>query len=82
MIEKEDIMYMQTVFDDRYVKQNDCNERQEAVNRKFANDDKRIERQEEFNETLKKFLWVGISALLGEVLISLLTLIQGGISGV
>ena len=79
MATKEDIIELQSIFDDRYVKQNDCNERQEKVNSRFANDDKRIERQEAFNESLKKFLWIGISALVGEVIISLLTLIQGGI---
>lgn len=30
-------------LDERYVIQNNCNERQEIVNKKFANDDKRIE---------------------------------------
>lgn len=30
-------------FDGRYVQISDCNDRQEIVNKKFANDDKRIE---------------------------------------
>lgn len=30
-------------FDGRYVQISDCNERQEIVNKKFANDDKRID---------------------------------------
>lgn len=42
-LEKEDIIELQSILDDRYVKQKDCDERQERVNNKFANDDKRIE---------------------------------------
>jgi hypothetical protein len=39
----EDIMELKRVFDDRYVLQSDCNEKQENINKKFANDDKRID---------------------------------------
>ena len=39
----EDIQELKKVFDDRYVRIEDCNDRQEAVNKKFANDDKRID---------------------------------------
>ena len=39
----EDIMELKKVFDDRYVLQSDCNEKQENINKKFANDDKRID---------------------------------------
>lgn len=42
-ITHEDIQELKKVFDDRYVLQSDCNEIQEGVNRKFANDDKRID---------------------------------------
>lgn len=43
-IEHEDITELKKVFDDRYVLQADCSERQEGINKKFANDDKRIEK--------------------------------------
>ena len=39
----EDIQELKKVFDDRYVRIEDCNDRQEAVNKKFAKDDKRID---------------------------------------
>lgn len=39
----EDIQELKKVFDDRYVLQSDCNDRQEQINGKFANDDKRID---------------------------------------
>lgn len=51
-VSHEDITELKKVFDDRYVKIDTCNEKQEAVNKKFANDDKRIEiliRQQKVN---------------------------------
>jgi hypothetical protein len=42
-ITHEDITELKRVFDDRYVKQSDCNDTQEKINNKFANDDKRID---------------------------------------
>lgn len=42
-ITHEDIQELKKVFDDRYVLQSDCNDRQEQINGKFANDDKRID---------------------------------------
>lgn len=42
-VSHEDIMELKKVFDERYVLQADCNERQERINGKFANDDKRID---------------------------------------
>ena len=39
----EDITELKRVFDDRYVLQIDCNEKQANINNKFANDDKRID---------------------------------------
>ena len=39
----EDITELKTVFDDRYVLQSDCSEKQESLNKKLAKDDKRIE---------------------------------------
>lgn len=42
-ITHEDITELKKVFDDRYVRIEDCNDKQEAVNKKFANDDKRLD---------------------------------------
>lgn len=39
----EDFDAIKRELDDRYVLQNDCNDTQASINRKFANDDKRIE---------------------------------------
>lgn len=47
MITHEDIVELKKVFDDRYderyVKIADCNDIQQKINSKFANDDKRID---------------------------------------
>ena len=43
-LDLEDIKALEEAFDDRYVLQSDCNEKQENVNKKFANDDKRIDK--------------------------------------
>ena len=43
MITHEDITELKKVFDDRYVLQSDCSEKQETINKKLANDDKRID---------------------------------------
>ena len=72
----EDITEIKKVLDDRYVMQSDCNDIQANNNKKFAFDDKRIEKQEEFIGGLKKFGWAIIVVLIGEFTISLLNLIK------
>ena len=63
----EDIQMLKNEFDDRYVLQSDCNEVQENVNKKFANDDKRIDRimflQEDTNNKLTKNNWLTTAIL-------------------
>ena len=70
MITHEDIQELKKVFDDRYVLQSDCDEKQAAVNKKFANDDKRIEllvKQQVINNWLTGAIASGIIALLIKV---------------
>ena len=43
MITREDMDIIKAELDERYVLQSNCNEKQERVNSKFANDDKRID---------------------------------------
>ena len=43
MVTHEDVQELKRVFDDRYVLQADCNDRQKNINNKLANDDKRID---------------------------------------
>lgn len=70
MITHEDIQELKKVFDDRYVLQSDCDEKQATVNKKFANDDKRIEllvKQQVINNWLTGAIASGIIALLIKV---------------
>lgn len=63
----EDFQEIKRVLDDRYVKIEDCNEKQETVNKKFANDDKRIDlilhKQELGNNAIKKNNWLTTTIL-------------------
>ena len=66
----EDITELKKVFDDRYVRIEDCNEKQEAVNKKFANDDKRIDlliNQQKINNWLTLAIAGGIISLVIKV---------------
>ena len=66
----EDIQILKAEFDDRYVLQSDCNETQENVNKKFANDDKQIAlliNQQKINNWLTTAIAGGIIALVIKV---------------
>ena len=63
----EDIQELKKVFDDRYVQIADCDEKQKGMDKKFANDDKRIElliHQQKINNWLTTAIASGIVALL------------------
>lgn len=76
MLTHDDFTEIKKVLDDRYVMQSDCNDIQERNNKRFANDDKRIEKQEEFNAGLKKLGWAIFSILVSEMVLSLLSLLH------
>lgn len=61
--------------DERYVKIESCNEKQEAVNKKFANDDKRIDKLIDRMEIWNKLFWVIASSSIGALVVSLAELI-------
>ena len=78
-ITHEDITELKKVFDDRYVRIELCNEKQESINKKFANDDKRIDlillRQEEANKDLKKNNWLTtaiLTVIIGAIITTIL----------
>lgn len=69
-INHEDIQELKRVFDDRYVLQSECEETQRAINRKFSNDNTRIElllQQQKINNWLTTAIVGGIIALLIKV---------------
>lgn len=74
-LEKEDILELQIILDDRYVKQKDCDERQEKVNNKFANDDKRIELLSSKFKIWDKLFWVIASASIGSLVTAIIELL-------
>lgn len=71
-VNHEDIQELKKVFDDRYVLQSDCDEVQKEMNKKFSNDDKRIElliHQQTINNWLTGAIASGIIALLIKVFV-------------
>ena len=77
-ITHEDMQEIKKVLDDRYVLQADCDAKQQSINSKFANDDKRIDRimylQEDTNNKLTKNNWLTIT-ILGVILTAVVTAI-------
>lgn len=62
----DEIKELETHFDERYVLQSDCNEVQTNIDKKFANDDKRIEiliQQQKINNWLTLAIAGGIISL-------------------
>lgn len=66
-ITHEDMQEIKKVLDDRYVLQADCDAKQQNINSKLANDDKRIDlillKQEEGNKDIKKNNWLTTTIL-------------------
>lgn len=66
-ITHEDMQEIKKILDDRYVQITDCDTTQVEMNKKFANDDKRIDRimylQEDTNSKLTKNNWLTTAIL-------------------
>lgn len=77
-ITHEDMQEIKKILDDRYVQIVDCDNTQNEMNSKFANDDKRIDRimylQEDTNNKLTKNNWLTIT-ILGVILTAVVTAI-------
>ena len=63
----EDMQEIKKILDDRYVQIVDCDSKQNDINKKFANDDKRIDRilllQENTTKSLQKNNWLTTAIL-------------------
>ena len=73
-LDHNDITELKRVFDDRYVLQLDCNNKQEDVNDKFAKDDTRIKL---FEQKMMSWEWLFkliATGTIGTLLTSLLSL--------
>ena len=75
MLTRDDFKEIKKELDDRYVLQSDCNDKQEAVNKKLANDDKRIDKLLDRFDTVSKLLWVIASAVISALVLELFGLI-------
>ena len=71
----EDFTEIKKVLDDRYVLKSDCNEKQEAVNKRFANDDKRIDKLIDRMNLWNKLLWAIASSSIGALVVSFFELV-------
>jgi hypothetical protein len=63
--------------DERYVKIESCNETQSANNKRFANDDKRIEIISNEFGVIKKLMWAIASASIGSLVAAIFELMIG-----
>ena len=75
MVTREDLEVIKEELDERYVKQRDCEGKQEVVNKKFADDDKRIDKLIDRMEIWNKLFWVIASSSIGALVMSVLELI-------
>lgn len=66
---------IEDLFDSRYVLKDDCTERKETIDKRFANDDKRIEIIAHDFGVLKRLLWLVAGACVSEVVVLLFSLI-------
>ena len=62
--------------DNRYVAIDDCNDKQEKVNAKFANDDKRIGLVAHDLSGIKKLIWTIATASIGSLVAEVISLIK------
>lgn len=75
MITREDLEVIKEELDERYVKQRDCEGKQEQVNKKFSDDDKRIAIISHDFAIIKKLMWAVASASIGTLVVAVFELI-------
>lgn len=75
MVTREDLEVIKEELDERYVKQRDCEGKQEQVNERFSKDDKRIEIISHDFAIIKKLMWAVASASIGSLVIAFFELI-------
>lgn len=61
----------------RYVKKDDCNEKQTSINGKFANDDARIKLVDQRLGTWDKLLWAIALSTIGSLFTSIINMLGG-----
>lgn len=63
------------ITDERYVHVDDCNTKQETVNKKLFDDDKKIELIQHDFGVIKKLMWAIVSASIGSLVVAFFQLI-------
>ena len=71
----DEMTELKKAFDERYVLHSECNEKQESINKKFANDDKRIDLLIAKTAVWEKLLWAIASSSIGALVLAFLELI-------
>lgn len=74
-ITHEDFQEIKKELDDRYVLQSDCDDIQRETNKKFANDDKRIDLLSHRMSVWNKLLWTIATTSVGALVTSIFQLI-------
>ena len=74
-LDRNDIAELKKEFDDRYVLQSECNDKQESVNKKFSRDDKRIELIVHDFKIIKWLITTVAASSIGALVLSLFELI-------
>lgn len=74
-LDLEDIRVLEETFDDRYVLQSDCDSAQRDISKKFANDDKRIDKLIDRMEIWNKLFWIIATSSIGALVVSFFELI-------
>lgn len=75
MIDNKDVMDLEKIFDDRYVKQSMCSTIQSENSRVHADNDKRIEIMSHDFVVIKKLMWVLASTSIGSLVAAFFELI-------
>lgn len=76
VLDLETVNELKRIFDERYVQQADCTKEQESVNRKFANDDKRIDMMAQKIRLFEKLAYIIATASVGSFVTQLATLLM------
>jgi hypothetical protein len=74
-LDSEDMKALEDRFDDRYVLQSDCDSAQRDIGKKFADDDKRIDKLIVRMDLWSKLLWAITSASIGALVLEFFGLV-------
>ena len=74
-IDANDMAYIRQVLDAVYVKQRDCDDNREKINKKLFNEDKRVDILYHDLAIVKKLAWIIATSVIGILVTSICNLI-------